>query len=101
MAAKSSHEASDGRTDGGHDIHNDMAALREDLSKLMETLKAMGSERTDAARAQVREAAESTKARAKETSEATAQMIEERPFTSVLIAFGIGILLGVLFDRRS
>jgi ElaB/YqjD/DUF883 family membrane-anchored ribosome-binding protein len=27
------------------------------------------------------------------------EQIEERPLTSVLIAFGIGVLIGKLFDR--
>ncbi|HEY3322291.1 MAG TPA: DUF883 C-terminal domain-containing protein [Planctomycetota bacterium] len=36
-----------------------------------------------------------------EYSEQGAQMIKESPFKSVLIAFGVGALFGMLFFRRS
>lgn len=87
--------------DYGRAIHDDMAALRADLNKLVESLKGAASAQGEAAYGQFRTATERTKTQAKETMASTAQVIEERPLTSVLVAFGVGLLLGILFDRRS
>ena len=72
------------------DLQAEIAQLRADLSKIADTLKAIVSNEAGA-----------TCARASDTAEAVGHEISERPFASVATAFGTGIVLGMLFSRRS
>lgn len=83
------------------DLRAEMEQLRTDLSKIGETLKAIATERAEATYERARGAAREAEARATQTAEAVGEEISARPFTSVATAFGVGILLGMLFTRRS
>lgn len=87
-----------------------MEALRRDFASLAESLKDVSSARgrtyADRARAAADDyshKAQATvseyQARARAGLEQAQQTIEERPVTSVLIAFAIGLLLGKILDR--
>lgn len=81
-------------------LRADLETLRDDVSHLTETLKHMASARGNEAYERLRQTADQTRTRVRETASAAAHQVEERPLTSVLIAFGIGLLLGIVFDRR-
>lgn len=81
------------------DLEKDLAALRadftrikEDISRITQALGQRAAEKVDGA---VEEAAVLGRAGI-DTVEAK---IHERPLTSILVAFGIGILIGKLVDR--
>ena len=91
-------------------LRADMEALRKDLGSL---LAAVGDGATDEFRSRGRrargaaeragatigEAAEEAQRRGAEGLAALEQRIEDRPLGSVLIAFGVGLLIGKLLQR--
>lgn len=81
-------------------LRADLNTLRDDVSHLTDTLKHMASARGNEAYERLRQTADQTRTRVRDGANAAAQQVEERPLTSVLIAFGVGLLLGIVFDRR-
>jgi len=92
-------------------LRDDMAKLRTDLSAIADTLKDVGRGRVDEAKASLSSLAESLKEelrkglegardRSKKSVETVEQQIEQRPLLSLLAAFGFGVLLGKILDRR-
>jgi ElaB/YqjD/DUF883 family membrane-anchored ribosome-binding protein len=91
--------------DASDEFKAELMALRADLAKLVETVKAMGREQADSALNSAREAvdhaAERIKKRAadaQQRGEAAAEEIEamigRHPLTSILVAVGLGYLIG-------
>jgi ElaB/YqjD/DUF883 family membrane-anchored ribosome-binding protein len=74
--------------------------LRDDLAQMAKTMKALANDVGLDAVARVRDASEQAKVRAERATDAVAHTIEERPLTSLLTAFAIGLVLGVLFGRQ-
>lgn len=81
-------------------LRSDVAQLRGDIEQIGETLKTIIAARGGAAYEQVRRSTEDLQKEAKEAIDQAAREIEERPFTSTLSAFGIGLVLGMLFSRK-
>ena len=77
----------------------EMQQLRADFSAMSRTLKDIAGDVGSDAYARVRERAGKAKAQAERAAETVTHGIEERPFTSVLVAFAVGVVLGVLFGR--
>ena len=71
--------------DKTHDTAADIARLKQDLAKLKDDLGI-----------QISETAKAVKAQGEEAVEAAQKKISERPLTSVLIARGVGVGLGML-----
>ena len=82
------------------DLREEVAQLRADVASLTDTLRGMARESGDAVRDRARDGVERLESQSREQAERAGQAIEERPFTSVVSAFGIGIILGILMDRR-
>ena len=84
-------------------IKDDLVKLRDDISKLTSAFKEVTSDtvrdRVGALRGRIDEIAGDAGTQGREAMDELADRIEERPLTSVLIAFGVGVLLGRLFDR--
>lgn len=74
-------------------IKADLTALREDIASLSRALLKGGVKKARA----VRDAAEQQLA---ETTESVEELVQERPFTMLAIAFGAGALVTALFFRR-
>jgi ElaB/YqjD/DUF883 family membrane-anchored ribosome-binding protein len=92
-------------------IKEDMAQLRSDLGELTQRLVDMGKDEISTARNRVRTRARSlgrelretlndTGERGLKTVESVEQLIAERPVVSLLAAFGLGLFVGKLLDRR-
>ena len=90
----------------------DLARIREDLARLKDVLKESGREEIAAARERLEREArklmeELRRSSAKVTDEGRRQVeriereIESHPLQSLGLAFGLGLLLGVLFGRRA
>jgi ElaB/YqjD/DUF883 family membrane-anchored ribosome-binding protein len=91
-------------------IRSDLAALRAEVSNLVHDVVFVGKDRAgdarqsfmDAARSrldQVGSAWEQASGQGKEIVENLSARIEERPLTSIGIAFGTGVVVGVLLRR--
>jgi ElaB/YqjD/DUF883 family membrane-anchored ribosome-binding protein len=91
-------------------LKSDFGKLSSDLGSLTEALRELTSESAQsygaklrAAAAQAHEdahaAAAALSARGREGMEAAAQQVRERPLASILVCFGLGLVLGKLIDR--
>lgn len=74
--------------------------LREDFARLGATLEELVRHRGSAAAAQATKTAERAWDEVNRTAETAAHKLEERPLTTIGSAFGIGLLLGMLFSGR-
>jgi len=91
-------------------IKGDLNTLKDDVQKLVQSVGndqwESGREAlerlqktSEEARAEVNRLAREAGVRGREGISSVENQIEERPFTSVLAAFGVGILLGKLLHR--
>lgn len=86
---------------GNETLRKELDQLRSDIVALTRTLKDIAADQSGAAYEKVRQSAQSAKEEAAQAVGAMGHEIGERPFTSVLSAFGVGFLMGILFSRRS
>lgn len=86
------------------DLHHDLAALKEDLRSLKEDFKSLATDAMEKSKSHATAAATAAKESATEhfdkSVKATRDAVEERPLTSLLIAAGIGALVGAVLTRR-
>lgn len=78
----------------------DMKAVREDVSKLTSSLAGEAQHRAQAGAQSMRDAAGTAQQELNAASENLQGQIAARPYASVFTAFGAGLLLGVMLDRR-
>lgn len=81
-------------------LRKDLEALRTDLNALTKSLRDLVGDKVEQAKAEVHEAGERVQKSAREARDNLGGQIEERPFTALFSAFGIGMILGALFGRR-
>ena len=88
-------------------IENDMEALTEevkrlraDFTKITELLRQTAEHAGEEAASQARMAGEKAWTGAKSTADELLQRIESKPVQSTAIAFGIGLVFGLLFGGR-
>lgn len=88
-------------------IAQDLRTLMHDAEDLWRITKDDLSERTKETRARLRETLDKARASARELEskatagvQATDKLIREHPYPSLGIAFGVGLLIGVLVNRR-
>jgi len=86
------------------DLHEDLHAVKEDLRALKEDFKNLATDAVEKSKASTKAAVNAVKDNATEQFDrsvtATRQAVEERPLTSLLIAAGIGALVGAALTRR-
>ena len=82
------------------ELKADVAALREDVSSLVGSIRDLAAERARSAGSRVNEVGHRARARASLARDNLEHQIEERPFASVVTCFGIGFVLGMLLDRK-
>lgn len=84
-------------------VKEDLAKLRNDILTLSNALKDVTSETVHDQIGQIRSRIDSLTGEAqqhgRQTLDDLTDRIEEKPLTSVLIAFGVGLLFGRLLDR--
>lgn len=79
-------------------LKSDMDEIRKDVASIAKALKDLGSAKRQEAFGMAEQFAERARKRAEETEARLGREIEERPFASILTAFGIGFVIGKLFD---
>ena len=81
-------------------LKDDLDKLRGQFAELTDLLRASARHAGDEAANQARRAGEHAWNKARGKAEDVISQIEEKPVTSAAIAFGIGLLLGIIFGRR-
>ena len=81
-------------------LKKDLASLRSDIGGLSQAVKATGEAKGEAAYERVREKGESIRRQGEDAVEKVGHKIVEKPMTSVLTAFGTGLLIGLLLNQR-
>jgi ElaB/YqjD/DUF883 family membrane-anchored ribosome-binding protein len=80
------------------ELSRELKALRADLAALAGTVKEMAAQRAEAVVENISETVRMTAAEAQQRGEALAgeveEMIRNRPLTSLLVALGVGFLVG-------
>jgi len=81
-------------------IEEDLVALREDLKNLTVSVAALAKEKTGALRDELGERTDQALASGRQAAESMQEAVRESPVTSMCVAFGIGVVIGHLLDRR-
>jgi ElaB/YqjD/DUF883 family membrane-anchored ribosome-binding protein len=92
--------AANGASKTAEQLQSDMEQLRADVSAMMETIGKLAQDGKQEGARRVREVRDRVIDQAEKSKEAVESQIVERPLISVLAAFGVGMLLGRLLDRR-
>lgn len=80
-------------------LRADLDQIQKDVAALTETLKNLGADRGQEGLDAVKRAAAATESQVKAAVKSVEDQVSERPFPSVLVAFGLGFLIGKLLDR--
>jgi ElaB/YqjD/DUF883 family membrane-anchored ribosome-binding protein len=83
------------------DIRNDLTMLRKDLSELTQAVRVNVKDEAYHLREGAQHTFEVARERGDRVIHNVEHRIEERPFFSVFMAFGIGLLTGWLTERRA
>ena len=88
--------------DSGSDrtMRDEMDLLKSDLARIKDDLGMMAEHVTGRARAGASVARDHAQTRFNDYHDSVEQYIEEKPLTTVLAAFGIGLLLGKIFSLK-
>lgn len=78
------------------DVHDELAALKSDLVDVRNDLKHMASALAENGKEKANAVAEQVMDKARTSEQAVRQQVEERPFTALAGAFGVGLLAGVI-----
>lgn len=81
-------------------LKKDLASLRGDISGLSQAVKSAGEQKGEAAYRRVREKGDELRKQGEDAVEKVGHKIDEKPMTSVLTAFGTGLLVGMLLNQR-
>lgn len=81
-------------------LTEEVKRLRADFAKIADLLRQTAEHAGEEAATQARAAGERAWSGAKSTADELLQRIEAKPVQSTAIAFGIGILFGLLFGGR-
>ena len=82
-------------------LREQVAQLQVDFEAVTKSLKELGSNGLGFGLESARDAALEVRDKAKSAVDAVTQTIEQRPLSSALVLFGLGILIGNLIHRRS
>lgn len=81
-------------------VQEDLGQLRDDLAQLKTDVASMATEAYGMARERVAGAVEDVRRRGTEAAEAIEGHVQENPWRSVGIAFGVGVLIGLVIRGR-
>jgi ElaB/YqjD/DUF883 family membrane-anchored ribosome-binding protein len=81
-------------------LQAEIKQLRADLGKLSETFRDAVRQGSAEAVNRARESGEKLWGEAKKRAHGVTEEIEEKPVTAAITAFGLGIILGILFSSR-
>jgi ElaB/YqjD/DUF883 family membrane-anchored ribosome-binding protein len=79
-------------------LKTDIEALRKDVASMAQSVKELGVQKGQEALTRAEELGERARSRARYAEERFSDEIGERPFVSLLAAFGLGFIVAKLFD---
>lgn len=81
-------------------LQGELRNLRNDFTKVAETLRDLATHGTAEAGEKIKNSAEKVWGKAKKQANNVIEEVEAHPMQAALIAFGVGAMLGVLFRGR-
>jgi len=81
-------------------LRRDLEQLRNDFAAMGRTAKGLAGEVGSETYARVKDRADKARVQAEKAADTVAHTIEDRPLASILAAFVVGLILGMLFGRR-
>ncbi|PZQ17768.1 MAG: hypothetical protein DI565_03235 [Ancylobacter novellus] len=81
-------------------LEADLAALRDDVARLTDTLQSLLADGAATAKNAAREGVDTARAKVEGAAEDLSDAVVENPLTSVLIALGVGYVVGALGRSR-
>ena len=93
--------ADDGFSDDIEKLGEDVSRIKDDLAETAHDVAEAAASGISMAKRGVTDSIESAKKQGKRAAKSLAEQIEEKPWTSVAIAAGAGIVLGMLLSRRN
>jgi ElaB/YqjD/DUF883 family membrane-anchored ribosome-binding protein len=81
-------------------LRRDLEQLRNDFAAMGRTVKGFAGEIGSETYARVRDRADKARVQAEQAADTVAHTIEDRPLASILAAFAVGLILGILFGRQ-
>ncbi|WP_152206906.1 hypothetical protein [Marinobacter changyiensis] len=81
-------------------LRNEVTQLREDMRSITETLKTIAADRSEKGYDKVKDGIDQARVNARQAGKAVESQIEEKPFSSVLLTFIIGLITGLLVQSR-
>jgi ElaB/YqjD/DUF883 family membrane-anchored ribosome-binding protein len=82
------------------ELQEQLDALRKDFAEVASTLKSLTSEYAQQGQDKVKAAAQQAQQQAKESLARAQGEVEAHPYTSMAVAFGIGLVIGKVLDRK-
>lgn len=83
----------------GSSVENDIKQLREDIARLTEHMKKLGSRSVYTAQKAAKESAQQLRGTAEDYQEELAEMVREKPLTALALAAGIGYFFALISRR--
>jgi len=99
-AKEQHHMANEQSKSAKAELDQDVESLKEDLQQIKEDIALLADNLRGRASTKLREAKASAQAEYEEKLDSLEQCIQEKPLTTVLAAFGIGLLLGKIFSMK-
>ena len=81
-------------------LRRDLEQLRNDFAAMGRTVKGLAGEVRSETYARVKDTADKARVQAEKAADTVVHTIEDRPVASILAAFVVGLILGILFTRR-
>lgn len=100
MPPKNDAESTAEVTAGEASLRDDVEVLKGDLLRIKDDLALIADGLRDRVRAQARSTREQAQSQYQDSVESIEQYIEEKPLTTVLVAFGLGLILGKIFSLK-
>ncbi|MGH7244776.1 MAG: DUF883 family protein [Phycisphaerales bacterium] len=90
----------DGFSDSIEKLGEDVTRIKDDISETAHDVAEAAANGVSMAKRQVTDSIKVAKKQSREAAKTLAEQIEEKPWTSVAIAAGAGVLLGILLCRK-
>ena len=87
-------------TNASNSLDADLAALREDLKSLASTVSELSKSKSEDIKQQFGASVDKAVERGRDAADSFQETVKQRPVTSVLMALGVGMVIGHLLDRR-
>ncbi|MBX3381174.1 MAG: DUF883 domain-containing protein [Phycisphaeraceae bacterium] len=92
--------ANDGFSDSIEKLGDDVSRIKDDLAETAHDVAEAAASGVSVAKRQVNDTIKTARKQGRDAAKSLAEQIEEKPWTSVAIAAGAGVLLGILLCRK-